>query len=325
MPLGAELIQIIVPNLKIEFDQGLQIAGDKEVCNALRAHTKDGNINPYLEAAWLISSGAPLDYSIDSFIDKHKDNECIQLCGKLAITNAIMSAERGSLLYSEPHNRNSKPLQFDHLANTWFVKFFKILSYNVDRTNIDCLFDNVSIINFNYDRCVEHFLFEAILALYGVEEGKAQEVAHKLKILRPYGKIGHLPWEVTTGSIPFGGFKGDPAALLKLSQGIRTYTQQIEEADTLAAIRQEVNRAEAIVFLGFAYHEQNMQLIAPPHPTAVKRIYATAYGVSGTDRAIVHDYLFKLFAPQRSDLRLGIALKCAALFDEYQRTLAVPI
>jgi hypothetical protein len=57
---------------------------------------------------------------------------------------------------------------------------------------------------FNYDRCIEQYLFHALQDYYGVSPHEASAMMASLKIFRPYGKIGDLPWQSQEGAVPFG-------------------------------------------------------------------------------------------------------------------------
>ena len=54
-------------------------------------------------------------------------------------------------------------MKFRHeeLTSTWYLRFFQLLYEDVVKSQIEQLFDNVSFIVFNYDRCVEFFLVNA--------------------------------------------------------------------------------------------------------------------------------------------------------------------
>ena len=56
-------------------------------------------------------------------------------------------------------------------------------------------------------------------------------------IIHPYGDIGIAP---------FGAARADYA---RLAGGIRTYTEQITDADMVTTLQNEMDRAEAVVFL----------------------------------------------------------------------------
>jgi hypothetical protein len=49
--------------------------------------------------------------------------------------------------------------------------------------------------------------------------------------------------------------------LLEIAHQINTFTEQQEDNEKLAIIRRTVQEAEVIVFLGFAFHERNMELL----------------------------------------------------------------
>jgi hypothetical protein len=85
-------------------------------------------------------------------------------------------------------------------------------------------------------------------------------------------------------------------------------------------MRNLMRSAETLVFLGFAFHPQNLELIAPKGKTAIGRVYATATGISVPDcQAIRNDIVEMLDKDILVELRAD--LTCAALFGEYRRTL----
>ena len=327
LPIGTELTKIIGPMLDIGFKTPFeQSSGDRDIVGALNAYVGAGrDINPYIQTAREISRGMPLANSIDSYIDVHQHDKRVRLCGKLAIVKSIMQAEWNSKLSSEPERLAEAPT-FDRIANTWFVKFFRILHEGTTKSGLDSLFNNVAIINFNYDRCVEQFLFDGIRALYAVDKHTAGLATARLRIHHPYGTIGSLPWQDASEPLDYGSSQGN---LLALSQRIRTYTERVEEGETLAAIRQEVAKAGIIVFLGFGFNKQNLQLITPEGPKDEDRapgpvsVYATGLGMSDSDRIVVANVLHAMLAPAFGPREVFISnVSCTNLFDEYWRTLS---
>jgi hypothetical protein len=51
----------------------------------------------------------------------------------------------------------------------------------------------VSFIVFNYDRCIEHFIFHAAQSYYGVDPGRAAQFVAAISFYHPYGSIAPLP------------------------------------------------------------------------------------------------------------------------------------
>jgi hypothetical protein len=242
----------------------------------------------------------------------------------MGIVYAILNAEKKSALYPNPNGK----LSLDKLNNTWYFHFAKILFDLVQPDNLEDLFNHFSIVCFNYDRCIQHFLINALCIRFDISNDRARELVKDLKIYHPYGSIGNLPMPGLDKCIKFGE-SFDYLNLLDLSQSIKTFTEQIEEGDLLNNIRQEVTEAETIVFLGFGYHKQNMSILAPSIDNISKRIYATAIGISDPDKSVIEDQIYStLRLKQDPDYRIRILdshvrndLTCAALFSEYQRTL----
>jgi hypothetical protein len=91
-------------------------------------------------------------------------------------------------------------------------------------------------------------------------------------------------------------------------------------------IEERFHRAECIVFLGFAYHSQNMHLLKPSNPLNTKNVFGTAKGMSDADTNVVLDQMADFFNSMSRDerttkLKIENKLTAAALFDEYAKSL----
>lgn len=328
LPSGKQLATKIADMLNFKFEHGrTQISGDVEITDALRYHVRredgqPGDINPYLNAGGQISDAMPQATSIDNFIDVHRGNHMIELCGKLAIVHSILEAEQKSSLFFENGQLN-RNINFKNIQGTWYDKFLRLLAEGCRRNNVVDIFQNVSFIIFNYDRCIEHFLFYAMKNYYGIQDGEAASIMHTLSIIHPYGTVGHLPWQTDSNSIPFGG-RSYGKNLLALAGEIQTFTERVEDASALSAIRQLVHHAKTIVFLGFAFHKQNMELMQPPTPKSGKRVFATASGISDSDCRIIEEELVRFFDEKQRNIQVNLrnGLKCSDLFDEFSRSLS---
>src|SRR5258708_28551760 len=104
LPIGKDLTDIIANRLDFQVKRGGLIAGsgDESILDIFqqRTQTREG-IQSYLDAAWRVRDGIIYSKSIDSFMDIHRDNEQIQLCGKLSIVKSILEAEQNSKLFIE--------------------------------------------------------------------------------------------------------------------------------------------------------------------------------------------------------------------------------
>jgi hypothetical protein len=106
MPTGKQLIDTIAERLdyRIEHSSLREGSGDRDILDILqqKTNTREG-IMACLQAAWRIRDGIIYSKSIDSFMDGHRHDERIQLCGKLAIVKSILEAEQSS----SPHKFRS--------------------------------------------------------------------------------------------------------------------------------------------------------------------------------------------------------------------------
>ena len=93
LPTGAGLKDKIADLLDFRFEHGVRlIRGSHLIYDALRLKVR-GDVNPYLHAAHHIRGALPQAKSIDDFLEIHKDDEKIELCGKLAIVQSVLAAE----------------------------------------------------------------------------------------------------------------------------------------------------------------------------------------------------------------------------------------
>ncbi|WP_457091423.1 hypothetical protein [Microvirga sp. P5_D2] len=333
LPIGTGLKQMIASRLDFYFEGRELSHGDDAIMGALRRHIFDNEpdpkTTPYVLAGRNISAALPQAISIDNFLDAHRDDARINICGKLGIVSSILQAERESKLYFDMFNSESFPTE---LGGAWHSLFFQRLTEGVPKADLNTIFDNVSFITFNYDRCIEHFLYNALKIYYGIEEGLASEIMSRLKVYHPYGRVGYLPWqEGYVPTVPFGGDRDRYDDLLTLAGQIKTFTEQIADGDDLRAIRREVEEAEVIIFLGFAYADQNMELLKPAKRSQALRVFATAKGISKSDCEVVEEQIADLLFRDRNTLQTGGIddfkfelrndLTCSELFVEYWRSI----
>ena len=115
------------------------------------------------------------------------------------------------------------------------------------------------------------------------------------------------------------------------SRATSEYTEQITDADELSAIHAEMRSAQQIVFLGFAFHDQNMQLLMCNEAPDTMPVYGTAYGMSDDDTSVVTRQIKTLLAPpetymqsfpDRYAVKIKRDLTAAGLFEYFAKSLA---
>jgi hypothetical protein len=306
-PVGTQLARAIARKMDVRFQLGNEFigSGDEALYQHLM-HVLRNDGPQWHGAAMRLKDGLPFAQSVDDFLDQHRNDRFVNTYGKAAIAKAISEAERESTLFFDPPAETK--FDDDRLRDTWFVKLMFMLSRGVPREQFSSIFQNVDFIVFNYDRCVEHFLINALARSYSMRREDAGAIVNKVGIVHSYGSVGDLM------SVPFGT---DRLNWVSAADGIKTYTEQAAASEVLKDIQKKVEWAECIVFLGFAYHSQNMKMLQPSIRTD-KVIYGTAYGMSGPDVTEVNKLIAKTFAPREIHTD---NLKCAALFDHYAKSL----
>lgn len=336
VPAGRQLAEDIAHRTRVVIDHGRlgRNTHDEELALSFFERA-DPKANEFYEAFRLIHNGVLLANSIDDFLNIHEATPEVVTVGKSAIVRTILNAERSCKLYVDPSNIHNK-LNVSSIRESWFVKFMQVLGPGRKTHEVENVLRDVSFITFNYDRCLEYFLRHALQLLYGIEPQRAADIVSSANIIHPYGSVGQLD------QVQFGGETHARMNFRELAKAIKTYTERIEEEAVLHSMQRTIREAQCIVFLGFAYHKQNMALLSPaPRSRKTKQIYGTAYGMSDSDVSEVVEELGIFFpdedvspashsglapAPLMIDMHANIRIEnkltCSQLFDYYAKSLA---
>ena len=193
----------------------------------------------FREAFW--KSGTA---SVDAFLERRPDFLDV---GKLAIAYCLIPYENEKNLYDPP-----KP------DADWYSHLSKRLNSSFDE------FENnkLSIITFNYDRSLDHYLFTSLLNWHGKSVDDCIEKFAKLPIIHVYGQLGKIPYPQRgcRQYLPLGeDVEKEPGAVVGASQGI---TLLHEKESELREVHNLLTAAERVCFLGFSYHPLNLARLA---------------------------------------------------------------
>lgn len=327
MPIGSGLASKIGDMLNFQWsNSGLQ-RGDHAVFNAMTALANRGAFagNMITSAGREVAEAMAIAPSIDNFLHCHNSRNEYCYAGKLAIVRAIALEEARSKF----RRRDDTPFDLWGVTDTWYVSLAQHLFTGVPSSDPASAFKNVSFIDFNYDRCLELFLIRALTTYYQMTQVEAVAIINTLDIIHPYGSLGPL---LGPGAVPFGFADCD---LIEVVKGIKTFTESTDDDQKVERIRALTKQAETLVFLGFAFHDQNMDLLSEPiakglKQTAIRRVYATTKGLSGSDSQVVKGKIGQMLRgrPQKERDDYSIELfdgTCAQLFAEYWRSLSAPV
>jgi hypothetical protein len=203
----------------------------------------------------------------------------------------------------------------DRLTDTWFVRFGQQLVEQVSLADLDRIFDNITIICFNYDRCIEEFLVYWLTAVYATEPQRSKQIVGTLPIIRPYGSVAKL------ATVPFGD-EAPLSTIFNYVGSINTYSEQIQDKEIMSAIGSAMSEAEIIVFLGFGFNTPNMRVLTSI-PWTAQRVLASAYKFSESDERDIASELEAATKMRRKVTNTKIDVNrhctCSGLFLEYSR------
>lgn len=332
LPIGSELTKSIARALDIRYDRRTgNTSGDHIIYGAFRRIAAQDpthiDLVPSLQhAAWRIRDAMPQAISIDNFIDTHSEDKQIELCGKLAIVRMILEAESNSALTVD-HLRGNRPMNFEELESTWFNGFFRRLTENCKPSDITKRLNSVVLVIFNYDRCIEHYLYHALQNYYFKSDSDAASLLQSLEIYHPYGTVDSLPWLKQNDAIEYGATPNSEQ-LLRLTSRIKTFTEGTDESlSNVTAIRSHMKTSLRLVFLGFAFHPLNLDLLRPRgaepmSPPTGRCVFATAHGISDNDTKAISDELATRSVLSARDIKIRNDLTCSQLFQEYSRSMS---
>lgn len=321
MPVGRGLADIIARKMSLAFDNAGRLVGNGDH----RLFDQVAEIigqDEAIRAATRLANGLPFVKSIDEFLDYNNVDQSLVNMGKAAIVRSILEAEHGSKLIDTTTNPTRPTFTVSGAYFSWLIHLIRMLG----QSSPVRLIENATFINFNYNRSLEFFLLNAIRSLYAISEDDAKVLVASADIFHPYGTVGKLKVFDNANGVAYGWSLG---ASQPLANRIRTYTEEVKEQARLKKVHESLQNANVLVFLGFAFHQQNMDLLRPPNGLGPKKIFATTHGISEADCTVVGSRLAKLFADEivwgnmraRGTVQLRRDCSCVQLMEEYQLTL----
>jgi hypothetical protein len=261
MPVGSELA------VSIERILDSEIVSRSDSGPIATALARNGGFGDIQRAAMArIRDGIQSQDSIDDFLAEWSDFEDVERVAKLCIAHLILDAERESELGRIARMTANQAVALRNLQGSWLGVLGRRLNPGVRRRDITHVYANVTFVTFNYDRCIEQYLLSTFQSTFNLPREAALEAVDRIPILHAYGSLGHIG--LATPTVEFGA---NDWSLGQAASGIKTYMEQLDKS-RLIAIQSAVGQAERIVFLGCAYHAQNVDVL---FGSARERVNAT--------------------------------------------------
>lgn len=206
--------------------------------------------------------------SIDSFLSSHSD---LVTVGKICIALALIPFEEEDKLF-EPALAGS-------------VGWYEHLLKNIVSSNDMVQPGIITIITFNYDRSLDHFIYKAIMNTFSdqleKQEVKIENLLDRIQIHHIHGQLGDLSWQGNHSR----------AYSPNLSEGsleiawkrIRVPSEQYENKTADTIVGYNLNQSERIYFLGFGYDDDNLEKLGISSLKG-KTIIGTSYNLTDLER-----------------------------------------
>jgi hypothetical protein len=177
--------------------------------------------------------------SVDAFLEHRR--EFLEI-GRLAITLTLVKYEIESKLFAE-----------NIRGSSWY----EYLWNKLDAPFEDFDKNRLSIITFNYDRSIEHYLITAMTKLYKKSIKACSEKLNKIPIIHVHGKLGSLPWQ--EGEVIRRYSTRHNGDIVKLSKQIKVIAEKADSSREFNKAYKIMNSATKTYFLGFGYHPANLR------------------------------------------------------------------
>lgn len=175
--------------------------------------------------------------SIDAFLEHQLG---LLTIGQLAITLTLVQYEIEDRLF------------YPKMAGkSWYEYLWNKLDAPFD----DFDKNELSIITFNYDRSLEHYLITVMQNLYEKDERLCAEKLNNIPIIHVHGKLGTLPWQGET-SRPY--LPRCHRKMEEISKQIIVIPEQEGASPEFEEATKLVLAAKNVYFLGFGYHPKNL-------------------------------------------------------------------
>jgi hypothetical protein len=245
--------------------------------------------------------------SIDVFM---ADNPKLAPIGKYIIAYEVFRAEQQSCFGEEAKRiqedramTSDSKSRRDHIRGTpdfqggdwYFYLYSRLIEGLVGKDALpDFSNGNLAFITFNYDRSLEHFIYESLSNSFTeVPETEVIKCLKKLKILHVYGRTAPLKWQDPEQGVDYKP-NIEESLLERAAANIKTIYEQKKNSELDEAIVLLV-QADEIFFLGFGYAPENMEVLRLPGviPPGYCRIYGTALELYDAEINRIHNRIFK--------------------------------
>ncbi len=226
----------------------------------------------------LLDSNQP---SVDAFLESRPN---FTELGKTAIAIKLIGCE--------------KP---DALKRTAKQEWYEYLWYQLGPRKDDFWGSKLSVITFNYDRSFEYSLFRSLQSAFGLSEDDAADTLKSIPITHVYGQLGLPDFLDKKNGRSYAPDLNAPN-LKRAVSGIEIVREsEGVPSDRAEAIHKALSNAEVVCYLGFGYHEANVERLKLQSFKGA-RFLGSGLGLARDERRKVVELFAGGFVKKRIDL-----------------------
>jgi len=205
-------------------------------------------------------------FSVDEFLERQPD---FMKIGKIAITLTLSTYEKEDELFEQKSDKDWYRHLWGKLSDKPFEEFDK---------------NRLSIITFNYDRSIEHYLISSMNALYRRTPQDCAKKLKKIPIIHVHGRLGALPWQGKNGRSYYHEINLDQ--VINISEQIKVMKEQDDSPREFEEAVNILRSAELICLLGFGYNPRNLQRLKAKETFTSPRkgVYGTTQGFGEAEK-----------------------------------------
>lgn len=196
--------------------------------------------------------------TIDDFLNAR--SETFREIGAYAIVVRLMSLEQKRDLGKRNGNQSR-----------WYPLLLELLGiWPRGERKID------GIITFNYDRSVEHYLWQnADDSFHGENRLRVESVLRACPIIHLHGALGKYP------DHPYE-FRGEIERINEAVESLKiTSDSDLDESPVYREAQSILGPAQQVIFLGVGYHRQSLERLGFLNPEESRKLFGTAVQISG--------------------------------------------
>ena len=201
--------------------------------------------------------------SIDAFLARRgkdtlgRGHKTIEEVGKYGIAIALRQNKALDTLFQNPAWVD-KSFGTDRSDN-WYEYLWAQLSAGITKSNLeDFAATRLTVVTFNYDLSLEHYLFTAVQNSYGLSDDEAARLLKPIKFIHLYGQLSGNPLSASFNYVH--KFDTDWRLILEDVKLIQVIDEEREFASSnFPSAVDAIQKASRICFLGFGFDETNVR------------------------------------------------------------------